>query len=548
MSRKCRRHRTFRLLVGANLLGLLGCSSGGGGDKGNQILDGALLADMEHEAGIWDARRDDAAPPDLGVLPDTQVPDAAPPPTCLRQGATLAAQPVGDPIPGLTTLRADVDADGDGKADIVLGVVTDAGAELRFLKGLDATPLGVVSGAAGHTLSLVSTGWPVPDLIAPIPVGGANVWLVLDETAGGSTLRTISAGDFSESATWALPGPVAGVLALSGGGTAVALLNFADGGCGHLDLSLGDAPTMVESCHVRPGWDLNGDGTVDFVVEATGAAFVLDGITRESLGEVAGQQIVLGFNPVSLDPGAEPGGAADFRGQGPEIASARLEHGTIRVAFHDPATLMLNEDTPAITANYLTARFYPSHLGLRLWTESQVAAAHRISVFEVRNRQSRAELGPFVNVEWWSGLDANDDGFEDVIVRAGPRTDGTNADLVVHDAADAAPVLTLPSDPSARYEPVLLRHNGLGRVTDLDGCDGADVVLIRAGILQPSGAHPARLEVYSTDGRRVFQTDSSSVRVHAAVLADLDGSPPAEIVEIKSEDTTSARLTVYRAP
>ena len=83
---------------------------------------------------------------------------------------------------------------------------------------------------------------------------------------------------------------------------------------------------------------------------------------------------------------------------------------------------------------------------------------------------------------------------------------------------------------------------------DVDGCPGVELVSTRQGIVNSTGNRPSRLEIFSAGGDRTFQGQSESVTVHKVVLADLDGVPPVEIVELKTAEGGGAAVSVYTRP
>ena len=532
--------------MGLALSGLCACAcdGGGGGTQTVDDLDAAPVVDMRHEASVWDALHEAGFVPPSGDMGNGA--DARPPAECLREGAALQSQALGDPIPGLRTLRVDIDADGDGKPDLVLGISTDAGSELRFLKGTDGAELGRFMAGVGRRLSLLSPAWPTPDLILPVAAAGAQVFWVLDRGTPTSALRALDAGTFEQVAFVEVPGEAEEVTLMPGGHGGVALVNLADGGCAEVDLG-GDVVTGAR-CRVQPGWDLNGDALTDFVVTAQAGATVLDAATLDAIGQIGGAGVVVGFNPLTLSPEGPTPGPTDLRGRGAEIVAAHTDRGTLNVTYHDPVTLLQTDALPAVNVEFLRARFWPTTAGLRLVGEAQRQAVHLLDIYELRQLQLRSEYGPYVNLAWSGELDLNDDGHEDILVRSGPREDGVTSLVVVRDAADGQSILELPTEQSARFDLVTARRHGFGVLGDVDGCEGAELVLLRSGLPQPSGARSSRIQIHERGGRRLFQTDAETVSLHFAVLADLDGVPPMEIVELRTDTSNAGRLTVYRAP
>jgi hypothetical protein len=536
------------IAAGLALVALVACGGDAGGTGGPAPeADAGPELDMRREASVWDALGSDGSRPDPTRDLGPEGPDAAPP-TCLRAGAALIAQPVGDPLPGLKTVRADLDADADGRADLLLGFESAAGTELRLLRGVDATVLGSLAVGTGRRLSLVSPATPRPDVVLPVEVEGTPAFWILDAGAPVSTLRALSAATFEQVDAIDLPGDVATVDLLPGGTGGLALANLVDGGCVEVDLGGALAPLTGARCRTRPAWDMNADGFVDVLVEAPGAVSVLDAVTLEALGQIAGENLVVGFNPSRVGEAAVPAGPVDVRGLGPEIIAARVDRATLKVSFHDPDTLLQTGELPAVNADFVTARFWSSPSGMRLVAESQRQAVRLLNFYELERLQSRRELGPYVNLAWEDGYDLDGDRYDDVLVRTGPREDGVNSAVVFRRASDGVEILECPTEQSARFDPVLVRQDGFFRLVDLDTCEGDELVVLRTGIPNAAGARSIRLQVYEPGGRRLFQSESVTALSGAAVMAQLDGEGPPEVVTLVTDASGAGQLTVYRAP
>jgi hypothetical protein len=109
-------------------------------------------------------------------------------------------------------------------------------------------------------------------------------------------------------------------------------------------------------------------------------------------------------------------------------------------------------------------------------------------------------------------------------------------------------LLQLPDERSARFDAVFVRRDGLMRLTDLDGCDGSEFLLLRSQTPNDSGHRLTRLQLHRPDGTVVFKGPAATRRAHALALADLDADATPEVLEVIDEDLEAARLVVYGRP
>ncbi len=518
--------------VASSCLALAAACGGGGGDDDGPAPADAAPVDAD-AARVMDV--DAAVPvPDMGVH------------VCLAEGGEPTATPIGDPIPGLNGVRADVDVGGDGAVDLALSMGTDAGSELRFLDGRTGQALGSIRGQAGASLELMPGLWPRPDALTPLALGGASVFYALERAGDGATsLRVVDAASFADVRTIPIAGGVEGLTVLASGEGWLALVDQADEGCAVYALDREASLVAAGLCRLQAAWDANGDGTVDVLRTGAAGAALLDGRTLEPLAENATRNLHVGFVPVSAAAGAPAPGPFDFRGRGPELVGVISDQGQLQVYGLDPGDLSFEGEPVAVPGVFTRLAFRLGGDGLRLIAEEERNNLRFLHVLQpgVTVRR-RAEFGPYVNLYWGEGGDFDGDGHPELDVWAGPREDGLNAERVFRRVADGAAALTIAAERSGRFDPVLARRGGVEVPADVDGCAGDEVVLLRSG--QASERRPTRLRILAASGAQLYQGEPLEGRVHALALGDLDGAGPAELLEARSVDDRAAQLSVIR--
>jgi len=226
----------------------------------------------------------------------------------------------------------------------------------------------------------------------------------------------------------------------------------------------------------------------------------------------------------------------------------------MRIGYHDPATLRSRFDAIPFMADVAQVdrlpqlRFVPSTQGLRLQAIEQRAAARIFKLYELSDRQGRGELGPFVNLSVRDGVDVDGDAYPEIELRTGPRADGINGQVSYVAAHNGVQLLQLPEERSARFDAVFVRRDGLMRLVDLDGCEGAEFLLLRTQAPNDAGNRLTRLQLHRPDGTVIFKGPAATRRAHALALADLDADATPELLEVIDEDLEAARLVVYGRP
>ena len=536
--------RRFLLLSAVLAVPLAACVSDPG-DKNEPA------ADLSGDASPPEAGSTDLSPlGDIGPIDGPLVAaDIGAPLNCLSNGAEPVLSFTGASLGQAVDLRADLDLEGDGLPDLAVSVQTDAESGIVFLSGVDAAERGRFVRPRNARLELLPGVWPQPDLLTAVEINDIASYLILERRAADTSLHVVDADRFTAIGEYVLPSTVDSITILAGGfGGAVALINLGDDRCILQDLGLPDASLPVDRCRLRPAWDFNVDGLPELFQFVAGLTALIDARTLERVGELPGPAYAVGVAHPSLVPGAPAQGPVEPREMGSELAIANGRNGSITIGYLAPDDFRQREESLPLPGMYESATFGLTSRGLRLFGVERRAAVKELDIIELVDRQVRGQLGPFVNLEWQLGIDLDGDHQEELMVRTGPRADGIDGDLKFHDPADGALKIEMPRDRSARYDLAFWRHEGLLRAADVDGCPGVELVSTRQGIVNSTGNRPSRLEIFSAGGDRNFQGQSESVTVHKVVLADLDGVPPVEIVELKTAEGGGAAVSVYTRP
>jgi hypothetical protein len=416
---------------------------------------------------------------------------------------------------------------------------------MRFVDGRTLAPKATVLAPAGATLDLMAGLFPRPDLLTPIAVGDTSVFYLLERDADGSAaLRLVSATDFTDVRRIPLEGGVDDVTVLQAGDAWLALVNQADRGCAVYSLAQEAAVQSQGRCRLQPAWDANGDGVADVARGGAAGAALLDGRTLDPIATNATANLALGIVPGAA--GAPPSGPTDLRGHGPEVLGVLVASGQLELHFLAPDTLADGGNPLVIPGDFARVEVWGSPEGARVVAEESRNNLHYLHVYQPGSMlRRRADFGGFVNLAWGRGGDVDGDGFPEIDMWSGPRDDGISGQRALLRAGDGQPALSLPVERNARFDPVFAWRDGVPRPADLDGCPGDEVVVIRSGQVS-GGSRPTRLRILAASGAQLYQGEPLSGQVHVAALADLDGHPPAELIEARSTQGPSAALFVTR--
>lgn len=518
-----------------------GCDDGDG-EAGDPAPDGGLLD--RGLPGEWDAGDD-------GSMRITA--DAAPPredaalPACFAERGTLAETFVSEPIAGAAHLRADVDFDADGRPDLLVEVHEPTGIRLELFDGRSAEPLGTVALPGAERVQVLPGVSPRGALVAPLPVGGTAALVVLEQRRDGPLgLRVVDAATRNGVRFIELPRGAERVALTPGGSSWLALVDepAPEAGCAVFDVGTGEALLEQGRCRLAPGWDANGDTHADVVLSAASGTALLDGRTLEQAAH-NGVRMTLGFAPAT--PEAD-GGPLDVRGRGPELVGATIEANQLQVRYLDPLGLNPDGEPQIVPGKFERAEFLMSAGGLRLVAQEERGGLRYLHVLEPSaTLRRRAEFGPFRYLTWFAEADVDGDGFPEIRLLGGSREDGTQTDLVYLRTADGTPAFTIAAERGGRFDGVWRAAGPYGAPSDLDGCPGDDLVVIRRGNPTRDGQQATRLLVFAAGGREVHRGEGHDGFVRELAIADLAGDGVAELIELRGDQRGEARLRIHAA-
>lgn len=527
-------HERSGLFRSLSLIGMMGASLAAGCTGGNGGGDDEIDATLD--ATLVDGQLPDAAP---DAAPDAEpVPDAAPPPVCFEEGGDLLEASVSDPYFGLEGFRADVDPNADGQVDLLLRRQGNDGVYLEFADGRTLEDGGAYAALGAIDARLMPGTWPAEALATPLDVAGTPSWLVHEIRAADQRLVRVHAETLEADEIYPLP---AGALAVHTvrSGRPMALIDLDDGGCLAQSLMPAGPAAQWGLCRLAPVPDVNGDDIPEVLRYGRAGLEMFDGASLESIA----------FAPdMDIEAVSIAAGAFDLRGQGPELASVSIEDGgALVVRYHDPVDLRVTAGPETLRPTGVYTRLFFVHDGasVRIAAELDRNGQFFLQLIEPGLMLRRlGEYGPFQVLRWSMPGDVDGDGLRDIEVRGGSTEDGTNTDVAYLRLRDGATVYEIESERAARFDPVW--SNGLPPApADLDGCEGFDRVLLRSGPRRDNGLRATRVHFLDTENQLRTRSEPYDGRVHELTIADLDGEPPMELLEIRSENDDAARLRVY---
>lgn len=505
----------------------------GGGDDGDGPTPDAAV-----DASLLDMDRPPR--PDLGPIEDMAPP---PPdmgvPVCFSEGGALEVSSVSDPIPGLVAFAADLDSDLDDRPELLYRRALDDGIRFEVVDGLTAEVEGGFTLATAVDAAFMPGLWPPPDRRSPITVDGTRVWYVsLTDLADETSIATYDAETYDAIDAVTL-GPVAERVQVVPTNRWLVLSDRRDGGCAIHALDAADALGEWGLCRLSPVADVNGDGSPEVLRWGRAGLELYDGNLLEAIATELGTEI--------HGVGLGDDGPLDVRGTGPELVTATIDGAAVTVEFRDPIDLTVNgEGTRLQTVGlYERIRFVESGGVLRLVGEINRNEQLFLHLIEpARDVRRLREFGPFQVMRWSLGGDIDGDGVAEIELRGGADRDGTNTTVRYIALDDGLDVYEIERERSAIFEPVWT-SGATPSVADLDGCEGFDRVHLRSGLPNGDGVRATRVLFIDEDDRERVRSDTYSGRVHQLTIADLDGNAPPELLEIRSDDDTAARLRVY---
>lgn len=502
--------------------GLAGCDDGASSSADVQPMDATGASD----GGLLDGAAFDASAADAAL-------------TCLNISSDWEGVRSADPRLPAAQLRADLDADSDGVADLLTVRTAATGLRVVTHRGRDLAQLASAEMPGAERIDFMPDVFPQRSLVAPFPADGVLSWAWLEHRQGAdSGVRIVTADALTRQRFLTIEGGLSAAQIFNASAEQTWILGQTpQGDCVLFDPASSAAVNAWPNCKLQPVWDLDGDGVLDLARAAAGGTVVLSGESLEVIAQRPGHSY-FGFGAVAAN---NAGGSLTFRDT-PEVLAMVLDAGRLSVHYLDPTDLQTNTEALVIPGIALDFDFVPTASGLSLLIKEDRGGTTFLNLYEItRQVRLRAEWGPHTNIKWGLGPDLDGDGQREFWLRGGPRPDFTRADLSFIDTKTGQVVWKLDGQRSAVFEPVWWG----ARFTDLDGCEGQERVVLRRGLPNDDGISGTRMFVFDEAGREIWRGPPVSTVGHLVALADLDGDGDAELIEWL--DTGSGGVWVARS-
>lgn len=518
--------RWSRAMVLAGACGALIACDDGADPPSDQRDTGIDLQDAGvKDLSVWDAGDGEIVvdPMDQGPQPDRGVQP------CIFEGGALQLGFESDVLPGAVAVRADIDADADGTPELLLIWRDPNGMRISGHTAAPFESLGQGVLPMARSVEFMPNPRPGAGLIEPLPGGLYGAWA---RSADAQQLYAIRAATF-EAVAIPLPREAERVQFVGVGARALAMIDFADRGCALYDLSLGTELASQGQCTFRLAWDANNDGVPEIARSGGDGTALLDGNSLEIVAQ----------NPLRMQLGPEP---LDLRGQGPEVAALSTVNGTV-LHFLDPVDLAERAQV-GIAGEFVRMQIVTQGMEQRIILEEERLSLRYLRILEANGTaRRRAELGSYRQLQWRVGPDINGDGVPDLQVLGGSTEDGTNTDVTFFALDDGGLQYTIEAERSARFVPTFGNAGKGPAIADLDGCEGFEVVALRQGAQSAAGSRPTRVHIYEPDERIGWRGEPFTTFAHDLAIANLDGTGPSELIELRADAENEARLRIWRA-
>jgi hypothetical protein len=514
-------------LFGLLLVLLLGCT------ESSKESD-----EPERDRGLWvDAGRDayivgqrdggmGSGSGDMLILPD------ATPKRCLKEEVPLVELAASELIPGAKSLYGRYEHNGDTIREIVVGSHNADNNIFRIYGGLPLQQLGEIV-VTGETKAIFMGGHLTRRQVSqPIRFGENTAVFTTQIGSNTAVIRFFDSQDFTDIGIFELDRPVQNIHVLPTGDMPIILANFVDGSCLVKGIVASEPILERGQCRVKVGYDANQDGVSEVLRYGQAGLALIDA--------VVGDEIAL-----EADIHAHAVGFTDDY-----LVTAKRDGQTLRINYHDRIdlnTIQGEQTNIANGADFVRLQFHHNPDEFRLIAQFEKTGLQYLRVFEPGETLRRvAEFGPHRVLDWLIEADADGDGKEELKVMGGSEEDGYNTKLDYRSLRNGSTTFEIGALRNIRFQPIWT-NDIPGTVTNLDGCEGLDRVLLRQTRRDEMGVRSTRTLFQDDEGTENYRSDTFTGRTHELVIMDLNGEAPAELVELRQANAESSVLRVFGA-
>ena len=521
--RQPKRHLIWLFCI-ISLGAAFGCAEDSTSSGIGDISDRGIDIDATRDAfivGGRDSRTDD---PDQELAPDAAISP------CLSQGTALATRYESQPIEHATALYARYEHNGDQTPEFV--VTTDDGmnTDIQIYAGFPPELVGSYSSTNNGVGGVFMGGDPArPKLSRPIKDGDDAALFVGHQSDTELLIDFFRSSDFSQIRSWRIERPVASYQVVPTTTTPAVLANLEDGGC--YIHKMDDPQPLLDrgNCKVRLGRDANGDEQPDAI----------------RFGDA-------GLATIDLNLGAEIALASDRQAaavgyRGRQLVAAETSGQTLTIDYLDSVELTPLSEALSNTVSGATfgpVTFLQANDKSLLFAQYEKGGFQTLRVLELGDSLRRlGEYGPYRELSWKFGPDLNGDGVPEIVIRGGSRPDGFNTDIDYRDPTTGQTVYEVGALRNVRFDAIWTNQTP-AQPADIDGCEGNDTVLLRQGPFNDEAQRQTRVLFIDQDEVEVLRTETYTGAIHQLVLAELDGTPPFELVELRSSEGSNSILRI----
>jgi hypothetical protein len=367
---------------------------------------------------------------------------------------------------------------------------------------------------------------------APIRYNEQAVIFVTQTGAEATSITFFDTQNFEFVQRFEIQRAVQDLAVISTGALPVIAANLVDGSC--YVQGVGSPMPLLERgrCKVQVGYDANGDNIPELIRMGAAGLGLLD--------VVIGDDIALEAD-INVD-------AAAYDGE--RVITATGDGQTLRVNYHDHIDLNTVQDPHTNIANgsvFTRIEIHSDPEEFRILAQFERGGLQYLRVFEPGERLRKvADFGPYRVLDWRIGADADGNGKPDLKVIGGSAEGGFNTNLDYRSLRNGETVYEVGALRGVRFSPTWL-NSVPPTSADVDGCGDIDYVLLRESTEDDVGQRTTRVLYRDSDDVVIYRSDGFMGQVHALAIADLDGNDQPELIELRSEGNTSARLRILGA-